>query len=748
MTRLAISGDAVTVAASPSILTIASPGPPGAAGASLLPHYTMAQRPAASQFGRLAFVTNTAPGIYFDTGTTWILLDPAIRFSWYNPDPTGNNVSTTALQQFINDCITAAYPGIIDAGTYLIDAPIFVNGNFNISGAGMNETTVRAKTGSNALGVFVCGSTLGTTYSNCRLANMTVDGNGNLNTGVGQAGIGILLLSGVVRTKIENVMMQFCFGSYTFNGNTYGGIGFANENNNFGLRMTNCDSRFNNCGIKLIKQVQHFNINDCYFYNNHNLNSNFDPTYGFNCVIGDGTSVIANGKMQGCLFETDNPAFAPVIDVQTTAISSLTFVNAYAESHGTGSMFLNVVSNVNTSSIRLDGHYWAGGDASYWCNLPDDHTPLSLKAMNINISAPLSAVITNITDTANCINKTIELDAGPFNLPLTGFGLPSGQTGAVTNLKIATTGAPMMTLVRGDSNECICFIANTGSTPPLSNAINVRDRNLNSSQAHLDIVGAWHTPAGALLGGLSEFTVASAGNPLIRRKQFPGGTQTGDTEQAVDKNGNGFTMQDANFHFCPSFALTNVTASLGSGAGGAGSSYSLGGILTATVRAGGTGYAVNDTVTIGGGTLDGGAVRCVITVDAVSSGAITTCHVSTVGGYTVYPANPGGQLSTSGSGTGASFNLMPLCNDNAGTVTITTGSGPSASAAIITLTFGNAYLANSARAIPCNPVNAAAAGLAFGAFPYWTKTTTTLTLNANGSALGAGTYQFSYVVWG
>lgn len=73
---------------------------------------------------------------------------------------------------------------------------------------------------------------------------------------------------------------------------------------------------------------------------------------------------------------------------------------------------------------------------------------------------------------------------------------------------------------------------------------------------------------------------------------------------------------------------------------------------TASINAAGSGYAVNDTITLAGGTA---SVAAVITVTAVNAGQITAATVSTPGTYTVAPTSFT-QASTSGSGTGATFN--------------------------------------------------------------------------------------------
>jgi hypothetical protein len=69
--------------------------------------------------------------------------------------------------------------------------------------------------------------------------------------------------------------------------------------------------------------------------------------------------------------------------------------------------------------------------------------------------------------------------------------------------------------------------------------------------------------------------------------------------------------------------------------------------------AGGSAYIVGDQITIGGGTYSSPAVLSVASVLA----AITNVGVQTPGVYTVLPTNPVSQASTSGSGSGALFEM-------------------------------------------------------------------------------------------
>lgn len=69
------------------------------------------------------------------------------------------------------------------------------------------------------------------------------------------------------------------------------------------------------------------------------------------------------------------------------------------------------------------------------------------------------------------------------------------------------------------------------------------------------------------------------------------------------------------------------------------------------LNAAGSGYAVNDTITLSGGTSTTAAV---VTVTGVNAGAITTFSITTAGAYSA-EASTFTQASTSGSGTGATF---------------------------------------------------------------------------------------------
>lgn len=73
------------------------------------------------------------------------------------------------------------------------------------------------------------------------------------------------------------------------------------------------------------------------------------------------------------------------------------------------------------------------------------------------------------------------------------------------------------------------------------------------------------------------------------------------------------------------------------------------------IAAKGTGYAVNDTITLTGGTFSAAAV---LTVTSVVSGGVTSVALTTPGTYTVLPPSTTTQGSTSGGGTGFTCTLQ------------------------------------------------------------------------------------------
>lgn len=78
-------------------------------------------------------------------------------------------------------------------------------------------------------------------------------------------------------------------------------------------------------------------------------------------------------------------------------------------------------------------------------------------------------------------------------------------------------------------------------------------------------------------------------------------------------------------------------------------------VRSARIEDPGTGYAVDDTITLLGGTY---TIQAILRVTAVDSGVITAVEVENFGAYTVTPENPVLQGTTSGSGVGAEFTIL------------------------------------------------------------------------------------------
>jgi len=92
-----------------------------------------------------------------------------------------------------------------------------------------------------------------------------------------------------------------------------------------------------------------------------------------------------------------------------------------------------------------------------------------------------------------------------------------------------------------------------------------------------------------------------------------------------------------------SVASNTVVTALGSGT-----------VLSQSIATGGTGYAVNDTITVLGGVY--GSSPATYTVSTISAGVVTGLTQTFSGQYTSTPTNPA-STSTNGSGTGLTLNL-------------------------------------------------------------------------------------------
>lgn len=112
------------------------------------------------------------------------------------------------------------------------------------------------------------------------------------------------------------------------------------------------------------------------------------------------------------------------------------------------------------------------------------------------------------------------------------------------------------------------------------------------------------------------------------------------TSYTVTNAGTGYTS-------APAVAIT------GGGGTGATATSRLKAISVAVAN-GGSGYVVNDTINLAGGTS---TTPVTVKVDAVTLGVITAASIVTAGTYTILPSNPVAQDTTSGVGINATFTM-------------------------------------------------------------------------------------------
>jgi hypothetical protein len=217
-------------------------------------------------------------------------------------------------------------------------------------------------------------------------------------------------------------------------------------------------------------------------------------------------------------------------------------------------------------------------------------------------------------------------------------------SGVVISSQGSDTSPPMLYSAKGFSSHR--FYTNGGTTDE-----QFRIYNTTTSRNYFQVTGA-------VTGNSPKFEVAGSDTNISQVFQSKG---TGAIDLAAGSSGvnisNGGTVTaitrtaaGSAYTSLPSVAITAPTTAGGVQAT-ATATMELAAV-TQTVVSGGTGYTVNDTLVISGGTF-GTAAQFV--VSAVSGGVITAVVRGSIGvGYTALPSNP--VSVTGGTGSGATFN--------------------------------------------------------------------------------------------
>src|ERR1035437_704222 len=205
----------------------------------------------------------------------------------------------------------------------------------------------------------------------------------------------------------------------------------------------------------------------------------------------------------------------------------------------------------------------------------------------------------------------------------------------------------------------------------------------------------------------------------------------------------------------PSASL-NVAVAAGTfrSASGTVASYAGTGSVTLTASATNSIYLTDTgTLTVSTSGVSGGNI---VPVAVVVTGVTTITSIADArtpwfsrGGHSL--AGVGTPTIAAGPGAGTTPSVAVAGSDQAGLITITTGTTPTASAVVATLTFGQAFAATP-RAVNLIPASSTAAGLS-GSAQVWPDaaglSTTAFTLNVGGTALTAATtYKWFYTVIG
>jgi hypothetical protein len=192
------------------------------------------------------------------------------------------------------------------------------------------------------------------------------------------------------------------------------------------------------------------------------------------------------------------------------------------------------------------------------------------------------------------------------------IGSISGSTLTVTLMKSGTISTGQSLFGINVPNETVITSLGTGSGGTGTYGLNITLTQSSEVFNSSDVASVF---TGSISGNTLTITAVTSGTI------YPGQTITG-----------------------TSVAAKTIVTALGSGT-----------VLSAAIATAGTGYAVNDTITVTGGVY--GSSPATYTVTAIGgSGAVSTLTQTFAGQYVSTPANPA-STSTNGSGTGLTLNL-------------------------------------------------------------------------------------------
>ncbi len=344
-----------------------------------------------------------------------------------------------------------------------------------------------------------------------------------------------------------------------------------------------------------------------------------------------------------------------------------------------------------------DGEFLAGGNITAWFEV----SAVAIASGGSGGTNSTSATVTGTTGTGTKFQANVVISGGAitainnisFNgkysvVPsttetVTGNSLSGAQltltlTGLVYRISHDDIRSGLYLTINAGADTTVIF-PNAGKLTPVSREVvlNIKSSNnvLISSPAQLEVAASnivlytqtAATPIRIITPGIYRFR--SVNSQWVQVGQFP---NAGGINKNTIVESSGATVS----HTTPQLSygqvqvlnnIENLPSSGGlTGQGGSNATFinrdktnttiqtSNSGVLEqrrTLIITGGTGYAVNDTITIAGGT----GTAAVITVTAVSGGVITAIGTGQTGAYSALPPSPLTQASTSGGGTGATF---------------------------------------------------------------------------------------------